>query len=53
MVGASANVVVASMSEARGYPITFASYLKYGVPATLITMVVATVDIWLRYLVFA
>ena len=53
VVGASANVVVASMSEARGYPITFASYLKYGVPATLITMVVATVDIWLRYLVFA
>jgi len=52
VVGASANVVVASMSEARGYPITFASYLRYGVPATLATMVVATVDIWLRYLAF-
>jgi Na+/H+ antiporter NhaD/arsenite permease-like protein len=53
VVGASANVVVASMSEARGYPITFTSYLRYGVPATLATMIVATVDIWLRYLVFA
>jgi Na+/H+ antiporter NhaD/arsenite permease-like protein len=53
VVGASANVVVASMSEARGYPISFASYLKYGVPATLATMLVATVDIWLRYLVFS
>ena len=52
VVGASANVVVASMSEARGYPITFASYLRYGVPATLATMVVATVDIWLRYIAF-
>src|SRR5207247_2400147 len=52
VVGASANVVVASMSEARGYPITFASYLGYGVPATLATMVVATVDIWLRYIAF-
>jgi Na+/H+ antiporter NhaD/arsenite permease-like protein len=53
VVGASANVVVASMSEARGYPITFMSYLRYGVPATLATMVVATIDIWLRYLVFS
>jgi Na+/H+ antiporter NhaD/arsenite permease-like protein len=52
IVGASANVVVASMSEARGYPITFVSYLRYGVPATLVTMVVATLDIWLRYFVF-
>jgi Na+/H+ antiporter NhaD/arsenite permease-like protein len=53
IVGASANVVVASMSEARGYPITFAQYLRYGVPATLATMVVATIDIWLRHLVFS
>ena len=53
IVGASANVVVASMSEARGYPITFAQYLRYGVPATLATMVVATVDIWLRHLVLS
>jgi Na+/H+ antiporter NhaD/arsenite permease-like protein len=53
IVGASANVVVASMSEARGYPITFAQYLRYGVPATLATMVVATIDIWIRHLVLS
>ena len=53
VVGASANVVVASMSEARGYPISFASYLRYGVIAALATMIVATIDIWLRYLVFS
>ena len=53
VIGASANVVVASMSEARGYPITFMSYLRYGVPATLATMIVATLDLWLRYFVFA
>ena len=53
IVGASANVVVASMSEARGHPITFVHYLKYGVPATLVTMLVSTVDIWLRYLVLS
>src|SRR2546428_254960 len=52
IVGASANVVVASMSESRGYPITFASYLRYGLPANPPTMVVPTIDIWLRYLAF-
>jgi len=50
IIGASANVVVSSMSEARGYPITFASYLRYGVPATLLTLAVATVGHWLRFL---
>jgi len=50
VVGASANVIVASMSEARGHPITFVAYLRYGVPATLVTMLVSTIDIWLRYL---
>jgi len=53
VIGASANVVVASMSEARGHPITFAQYLRYGVPATLATLVVATIDIWIRYLVLS
>lgn len=50
IIGASANVVVSSMSEARGYPITFMSYLRYGVPATLLTLAVATVGHWLRFL---
>jgi Na+/H+ antiporter NhaD/arsenite permease-like protein len=51
IIGASANVVVGSMSEARGHPITFRSYLRYGVPATILTMVVGALWLWLRYLV--
>ena len=53
VVGASANVVVASMSESRGNPISFAHYLRYGVPATLVTLIVATIWIWLRYVLFS
>jgi Na+/H+ antiporter NhaD/arsenite permease-like protein len=49
IVGASANVVVSSMSESRGHPISFRRYLRYGVPATILTMLVGTVDIWIRY----
>jgi Na+/H+ antiporter NhaD/arsenite permease-like protein len=51
VVGASANVVVASIAEAKGTPITFRGYLRYGIPATLLTMLVGTADIWLRYIV--
>ena len=51
VIGASANVIVAGMSAARGHPITFRGYLRYGVPATIVTMIVCTIDIWLRYIV--
>jgi Na+/H+ antiporter NhaD/arsenite permease-like protein len=53
IVGASANVVVSSLSEARGHPITFLSYLKYGIPATVLTMIVCTIDLVIRYVVLA
>ena len=53
VVGASANVVVSSLSEARGHPITFLSYLKYGVPATVLSMIVCTIDLVIRYVVLA
>jgi Na+/H+ antiporter NhaD/arsenite permease-like protein len=49
VVGASANVVVSSMSQAQGHPISFRGFLRYGVPATLLTMLVATLDLWVRY----
>ena len=52
VVGASANVVVASMSESRGHPITFGRYFRYGLPATFLTVLVAAADIWLRTTVF-
>jgi Na+/H+ antiporter NhaD/arsenite permease-like protein len=53
VVGASANVVVSSLSEARGHPITFVSYLRYGIPAALLSMIICTIDIWIRYFVLS
>ena len=52
IVGASANVVVSSISEARGHPIGFVTYLRYGVLTTLLTIVVSTVYLWLRFFAF-
>lgn len=43
MIGASANVVLSDISTKHGYPITFKSYLKVGMPFMLLSIVIATV----------
>ena len=49
LIGASANVVVASISGKHGYPITFKDYLKVGFPVMLVTVAVATAYVLVRY----
>jgi len=51
IIGASANVILAGMAEREGHPITFGQFLRYGLPVTLGTMLIATAYIWIRYLV--
>ncbi len=51
LIGASANVVVASMSERRGRPISFLRFLRYGLPVTALTVGIATLDLIFRYVV--
>jgi Na+/H+ antiporter NhaD/arsenite permease-like protein len=50
IIGASANVVVANLSERAGHPIRFVQFLKYGAVVTLASMVISTGYVWLRYL---
>jgi Na+/H+ antiporter NhaD/arsenite permease-like protein len=50
IVGASANVVVANVSDRAGYPIGFGQFLKYGSAVVLASMVVCTAYMWIRYL---
>ena len=49
LIGASANVVVAGMSEKAGKKITFLKFMAYGIPVTLISLAVATPYVLLRY----
>jgi Na+/H+ antiporter NhaD/arsenite permease-like protein len=49
LIGASANVVVAGMSERAGERISFLRFLAYGIPVTLLTLVIATIYVLLRY----
>jgi len=49
LIGASANVVVAGMSERAGCRISFLKFLLYGIPVTLVSLTIATVYVLLRY----
>lgn len=50
LVGASANVVVASLAERSGHPIRFWRFFLYGALTTLVSLLLATAYLWLRYL---
>lgn len=50
LIGASANVVVASMAAQRGKPISFISFMRTAFPLMILSIIISTVYIWLRYL---
>jgi Na+/H+ antiporter NhaD/arsenite permease-like protein len=50
LIAAAANVAAAGMAERAGRPIGFMTFLKVGVPATLLSMLLATGYVALRYL---
>ena len=50
LIGASANVVVASMAAKRGVTITFVGFLRIAFPVMLLTIVIANIYVFLRYL---
>ncbi len=50
LVAAAANVAAAGMASRAGQPIGFMTFLRVGVPVTLVSMVLATGYIALRYL---
>ncbi|WP_334076157.1 ArsB/NhaD family transporter [Paenibacillus sp. A14] len=49
LIGASANLIAAGMSAKEGEPITFVSYMKFGFPLMLLTIVISSIYIVIRY----
>jgi Na+/H+ antiporter NhaD/arsenite permease-like protein len=49
LIAAAANVAAAGMAERAGTPIGFLTFLKVGIPATLVSMLVANLYILIRY----
>jgi len=50
LVGASANVVGAGISERHGERITFMEFTREGMPITILTLIVSTIYVYLFYL---
>ena len=50
LVGASANLTVAGIAERNGVPFRFLTYTYYAFPMMLVSIVIAHVYVWLRYL---
>ena len=50
IIGAAANVIVSETSAHNGYPIPFMKFLKYGVITMIISLVISSVYIYLRFL---
>jgi Na+/H+ antiporter NhaD/arsenite permease-like protein len=50
LIAAAANVAAAGMASRAGRPIGFMSFLKIGLPVTLVSLILATAYIAVRYL---
>lgn len=50
IIGAAANVIVSETSAHNGYPIPFMKFLKYGVVTMIISLVISSGYIYLRFL---
>ena len=49
LVGASANIVIANISSKHGHPISFKEFAKLGFPVMLISTIISTVYLVVRY----
>jgi Na+/H+ antiporter NhaD/arsenite permease-like protein len=49
LIGASANLVAAGIAERAGYRITYAEFLKIGMPAMIITVAMGTLWLFIRF----
>ena len=50
LIGASANVVVASMAAQRGRAISFLGFMKVAFPLMILSVAISTIYVWVRYL---
>jgi Na+/H+ antiporter NhaD/arsenite permease-like protein len=50
LVGASANLVAASLAERSGYKLSFTQFFRYGIITVFVSLIVASVWLWAAYL---
>ncbi len=46
LIGASANIVAAALSEKEGYHISFITFMKYGTPVAILSTLTALLSLY-------
>jgi len=49
LIGASPNLVTAGIAERAGYRITYLDFVKVGLPATIVTVLIGTIWLFIRF----
>ena len=49
LIGASANIVLANIGQKHGHPITFKNYFKIGFPIMILTIIISTAYLILKF----
>ena len=49
LIGASANVIVAGMAQREGHPISFLGFMIWSVPTMLVSVLIATAFLQIKY----
>jgi Na+/H+ antiporter NhaD/arsenite permease-like protein len=49
IIGASANIVMARISEKNHYPVSFMRFFKYGFSFMIQSMIICTLYLWIKY----
>ena len=49
LVGAAANLVTVGIADKNGHQVTFGQFLRYGIPVTVGSMMLASIYILVRY----
>ncbi|MGL4913232.1 MAG: ArsB/NhaD family transporter, partial [Romboutsia sp.] len=49
LIGASANIVLANVGQKHGHPISFKSYFKIGFPIMILTVLISTIYLLIKF----
>jgi Na+/H+ antiporter NhaD/arsenite permease-like protein len=52
LIGAAANIIVAGFTQKTNYPLKFIEYLKIGLPMMFVSIIMASLYIYVRYFLF-
>ncbi|HET7658082.1 MAG TPA: ArsB/NhaD family transporter [Bacillales bacterium] len=52
LIGASANVIVAGSAAKKGCPLGFIQFMKIGIPVVLLSLVISSVYLYIRYFIY-